>query len=168
MTSIFHWFFMWKMDPMSGCDIRLVFTLPPRDSTLQYKRCVQLWNNSPYITPLVNPISWDFQALKLRKGQIVPTRPLYPVSILWDTFYSVYLLKFWNIEYFVCWKKTQGNRVKMVSFFSILIKILQKLCIFSLMICLPYNEAHQLTLQQLFSNRWGKRYFGLKINRFFL
>ena len=29
------------MDPMSGCDTRLVFTLPPRDSTLQYKRCVQ-------------------------------------------------------------------------------------------------------------------------------
>ena len=43
---------MGKMDPMSGCNIRLVFTLPPRDSTLQYKRCVQLWNNSPYITPL--------------------------------------------------------------------------------------------------------------------
>ena len=38
-------FFMWKMDPMSGSDIRLVFTLPPRDSTLQYKRCVHLWNN---------------------------------------------------------------------------------------------------------------------------
>ena len=43
---------MWKMDSVSGCDIRLVFTLPPRDSTLQYKRCVQLWNNFPYITPL--------------------------------------------------------------------------------------------------------------------
>ena len=28
------------MDPISGFDIRLVFTLPPRDSTLQYKRCV--------------------------------------------------------------------------------------------------------------------------------
>ena len=52
MTSVFHWFFMWKMDPMSGCDIRLVFTLLPRDSTLQYKKCVQLWNNFPYITPL--------------------------------------------------------------------------------------------------------------------
>ena len=36
-------FFMWKMDPMSGFDIRLVFTLPPSDSTLQYKRCVHLW-----------------------------------------------------------------------------------------------------------------------------
>ena len=38
-----------KMDPMSGCDIRLVFTLPPSDSTLQYKRCVHLWNNYLYI-----------------------------------------------------------------------------------------------------------------------
>jgi len=28
-------------------DIRLVFTLPPRDSTLQYKRCVHFWNNFP-------------------------------------------------------------------------------------------------------------------------
>ena len=28
--------FMWKMGPMSGFDIRLVFTLPPRDSTLQW------------------------------------------------------------------------------------------------------------------------------------
>jgi len=34
---------MWKMDPMSGFNIRLVFTLPPSDSTLQYKRCVHLW-----------------------------------------------------------------------------------------------------------------------------
>jgi len=43
-------FFMWKMDPMSGCNIRLVFTFPPRDSTLQYKRCVHLWDNFPCIT----------------------------------------------------------------------------------------------------------------------
>jgi len=28
------------MDPMLGFDIRLVFTLPPRDSRLQSKRCV--------------------------------------------------------------------------------------------------------------------------------
>ena len=32
-------YLMWKMDPMSGFDIRLVFTIPPSDSTLQYKRC---------------------------------------------------------------------------------------------------------------------------------
>ena len=25
------------MDSMSGCDIRLVFTFPPKDSTVQYK-----------------------------------------------------------------------------------------------------------------------------------
>ena len=27
----------------------LEFTLPPRDSTLQYKRCIHLWNNFPCI-----------------------------------------------------------------------------------------------------------------------
>ena len=43
-------FFMWKMDPMSGCNIRLVFTLAPRDSTLQYKRWIYFWNNFPCIT----------------------------------------------------------------------------------------------------------------------
>ena len=31
-----------KMDPMSGCDIRLVLTLTTRDSTIQYKKCVDL------------------------------------------------------------------------------------------------------------------------------
>ena len=56
MTRIFHWFYMWKMDHMSGCDIRLAFSLPPRDSTLQYKRCVHLWNNFPCIITLVKRI----------------------------------------------------------------------------------------------------------------
>jgi len=50
MTLIFHWFFMWKMDTMSGFDIRLVFTLPPRDSTLQNTRYVHFWINFPCIT----------------------------------------------------------------------------------------------------------------------
>ena len=45
-------FFMWKMDPMSGFDIRLVLILPPSDSTLQYKRCAHLWNNFPCIKSL--------------------------------------------------------------------------------------------------------------------
>ena len=45
MTRIFHGIFLGKMDPLSGFNIRLVFTLPPRDSTLQYKRCVHLWIN---------------------------------------------------------------------------------------------------------------------------
>ena len=50
--------FMWKMNPMSGWNIRLVFTLPPRDSTLQYKRCVHFENNFPGITslPLSGPL----------------------------------------------------------------------------------------------------------------
>ena len=51
MTKIFHWFSMWKINPMLGCDIRLVFTLPP--STLQYKRCLHVWNNFPCIITLV-------------------------------------------------------------------------------------------------------------------
>ena len=46
-------FFVWKMDLMSGFDIRLVFTLPPRDSTLQYKTCVLFYNNFPCIIILV-------------------------------------------------------------------------------------------------------------------
>ena len=37
---------------MSGCNIRLVFTLPRRDSTLQYKRCIHFWNNFLCITVL--------------------------------------------------------------------------------------------------------------------
>ena len=37
---------------MSGCDIRLVFTFPPKDSTLQYKKCVHLYNIFPYISTL--------------------------------------------------------------------------------------------------------------------
>ena len=52
MTRIFNWFFMWKMDPKSGFYIHLVFTLPPRDSTLQYKRCVHIWNKFPCIITL--------------------------------------------------------------------------------------------------------------------
>ena len=44
-----------KIDSMSGFDIRLVFTFPPKDSTLQYKKCVHLWNNLPCIITLVVP-----------------------------------------------------------------------------------------------------------------
>jgi len=44
---------MWKMDPISGFDIRIVFTLPPRDRTLQCKRSVHLWNNFPWITTVI-------------------------------------------------------------------------------------------------------------------
>ena len=46
---------MWKMDPMPGWNIRLVFTLPPRENTLQYKRCVHFWNNFPGIKSLPLP-----------------------------------------------------------------------------------------------------------------
>ena len=40
------------MDSMSGCGICLVFTFPPKDSTLEYKKCVHLWNNFPCISTL--------------------------------------------------------------------------------------------------------------------
>ena len=43
------------MDPMLGFHIRLVFKLPPRDSTLQQKRCVHIWNNFPWIRTLLQP-----------------------------------------------------------------------------------------------------------------
>ena len=52
-SFLFHWFFMWKMDPMADFDIRLVYALPPRDSTLQYTKFVHLWNNFPCIITLV-------------------------------------------------------------------------------------------------------------------
>ena len=40
------------MNSLSGCDIRLVFTFPPKDSKMQYKKCVHLWNNFPCISTL--------------------------------------------------------------------------------------------------------------------
>ena len=44
------------MDSMSGCDIRLVFTFPPKENTLQYKKCVHLWNNFPCFSTLSKPM----------------------------------------------------------------------------------------------------------------
>ena len=41
------------MDFISGCDTRLVFTFPSKDSTLKYKKCVHLWNNFSCISTLV-------------------------------------------------------------------------------------------------------------------
>ena len=64
MTRIFHRFFYMKdgshLRLWHGCDIRLVFT--PRDSTLQYKRWVHLWNNFPCIITLgYNVETYGFQ-----------------------------------------------------------------------------------------------------------
>ena len=43
------------MDPMSGCDIRLVFTLPPRENWFQYvRRVYETAINFPYITTLLS------------------------------------------------------------------------------------------------------------------
>ena len=67
--------FLWKWDSMSGCDIRLVFTFPPKDSTLQYKKCVHFGNsfsciNTLYKTifklwPIINTLT--FSAVRARK-----------------------------------------------------------------------------------------------------
>ena len=60
MTRIFHTIIFVKMDSISGCDIRLVFTFPPKDSTLQYKKCVHLWNNFPCISTLgITIFAWS-------------------------------------------------------------------------------------------------------------
>ena len=55
MTRIFHWFFYVKDGSHVRLltSVRLVFTLPPRDSTVQFKRCIQLWNNFPCITTFI-------------------------------------------------------------------------------------------------------------------
>ena len=47
-----------KMDSMSDCDVRLVFTLQPKDSTLQYKKYIHLWNNFPCISTMIIKIHW--------------------------------------------------------------------------------------------------------------
>ena len=65
-------FLMKKMDPMSGFNNRLLFTLPSRDSKLQYIRCVHFWNNFPCITSLTytpshmhtNIYVYEFQNIK--------------------------------------------------------------------------------------------------------
>ena len=44
-------------------NIRLVFALPPRDGTLQYKRCVHFWNNFPCITSLGTVANRDCNCL---------------------------------------------------------------------------------------------------------
>ena len=44
---------------------RSCVSLPPRDSALQYKRCVHLWNKFPCIITLCQTINWvltDFQS----------------------------------------------------------------------------------------------------------
>ena len=38
-----------KMDPIPGCDIRLVFTLQTQRQYTAVRKCVHLWNNYHYI-----------------------------------------------------------------------------------------------------------------------
>ena len=106
MTRIFHWFFMWKMDLMSGCDIRLVFTLPPRDSTLQYKRCLHLWNNFPCISTLSGIMSvytmLYFKTLSQQKR-----------CSIWK---SVEFWQFLNFSPDAKMRKTKNPRLKIIDF----------------------------------------------------
>ena len=66
--------YLWKMDPISDLYNHLVFTLPPRDSTLQYKRCVHLWYKFPCIITLDRPV------FGLNMGQLNSTIGFLPFS----------------------------------------------------------------------------------------
>ena len=57
---------------MSRIDIRLVFTLTPRDSALQYKRCVHLWNSFPCIITLGGTIYWSQRNYWILTDNILP------------------------------------------------------------------------------------------------
>ena len=48
--------FLWPEYFIDYFCVRLVFTFPPKDSTLQYKKCVHLWNNFPCIRTLITTI----------------------------------------------------------------------------------------------------------------
>ena len=80
------------MDLMSGWDIRLVFTLPPRDSTLQYKRCVHLWNNFPCIITLSCTVYLMYKLYSIPWCTIYTVYLVYKLySLRWCTCYTVYL-----------------------------------------------------------------------------
>ena len=83
-------FFMRKMDPMSGFDIRLVFTLPPRDSTLKYRRCVHFWNNFPCITSLVHGM-YNMSYVLTLLYQLSACKCSVPVR-LWPHSFSIFWL----------------------------------------------------------------------------
>ena len=80
-------FFMWKLDPMSGFDIRLVFTLAPRDSTLLYKRCVHFLNNFPSLTSLTIP-NLPFSCLSSTFTLLFPI-PVLPYSFFFLPFHNI-------------------------------------------------------------------------------
>jgi len=67
--------FMWKMDPMSGCD---------RDSILQYKRCEHIWNNFPCIITLtercVRDLSVEFSPEEISSDKQIALPGLKPSS----------------------------------------------------------------------------------------
>ena len=95
------------MDPMSGRNIRLVFTLPPSDSTLQYKRCVHFWNNFPCITSLGSP--WNFGLEELLENALIfksiwPKSKFANCSIPWFS-----MLKIIFVFYICNWRVCKKN-----------------------------------------------------------
>ena len=48
-----EYFIVFLCERWIPCDIRLDFTFQPRDSTLQYKKCLHLWNKFPCICTLM-------------------------------------------------------------------------------------------------------------------
>ena len=142
MTRIFHWVFIWKMDPMSGCDIRLVFTLPPRDSTLQYKRCVLLWNNFSCIITFVNCnlecTGTQSSAIRGREGRphlyFVQSRKLSQNQLLRSAltiFYQPHIFFVWH--FFRLLQFSLDHLIWILSHIMTLIMVLNILsCIFSL------------------------------------
>ena len=102
MTKMFHRFFMWKMDPISGFDIRLVFTLPPRDRTLQYKRCVHFWNNFPCITIFGYFKQWILLDLHMFEISKVSVRSTYVWNIKGIRYIGSQL---WGLENLNLWQE---------------------------------------------------------------
>ena len=107
MAKIFHWFFMWKMDPMSGFNICLVCTLLPRDSTLQYKRCVHghLWNNFVCILTLTGI---EFCITSIRTSlSCVPSGPsmfnAIRLTVLYRCDYAFFRLKLFWLTIILTW-----------------------------------------------------------------
>ena len=114
------------MDPMLGFDIFLEFTLPPSDSTLQYKKCVQLWNNFPCIITLSISrhlskkklvYTYKFNCIKLRvawkKVIDVVFNIIYQVLIVWgkEVFFLITLISIINKPTLVLLRKTTASLV---------------------------------------------------------
>ena len=65
MTRIFHRLFVWKWIPFQAVTSMSCIYFSPKDSTLQYKTCVHLWNNFVFSCHVLFRIQHNiFNALK--------------------------------------------------------------------------------------------------------